>query len=66
MTETDGEIVWGTPKNHERRSEPLPRFLAEDLRQLLNWRDPDDLSFTSPTRKVLCNRAALRDGFNRA
>ncbi|WP_040922180.1 hypothetical protein [Saccharomonospora xinjiangensis] len=32
VTEVNGQLVWGAPKTHERRSVPLPRFLAEQLR----------------------------------
>ena len=32
VTEVNGaQIVWGTPKSHEARSVPLPRFLAAEL-----------------------------------
>ncbi|BCO71144.1 hypothetical protein MINTM008_04790 [Mycobacterium intracellulare] len=31
VVEVAGKLVWSTPKNHERRSAPFPRFLSEDI-----------------------------------
>ncbi|WAX79512.1 tyrosine-type recombinase/integrase [Streptomyces sp. KMM 9044] len=36
------------PKNHERRSVPIPRFLAEELKPHVEGRDEDELLFTAP------------------
>lgn len=67
VVEVDGSrLTWNTPKNHERRSVPIPRFLAEDLAVHLHGRRPDDLVFTSPTGGVLRNKNARRDWFNAA
>ncbi|MGW7237088.1 hypothetical protein [Streptomyces sp. NPDC054804] len=30
--EDNGKLYLGTPKNHERRSVPIPRFLADELK----------------------------------
>lgn len=40
-----GEIHVGTPKSHEKRSVPYPRFLDEAIRELLATRGGDDLLF---------------------
>jgi integrase len=61
-----GRIVWGTPKSHETRSVPVPRFLSDDLAVHLAGRKADDLVFTAPTGGVLRNRGARRDWFDRA
>ena len=66
-TEIDGgKIVWGTPKSHEARSVPLPRFLADELAPHLAGRGGDDLVFTAPRGGVLRNRTARRAWFDRA
>jgi hypothetical protein len=67
VTEIDGgTIVWGTPKSHERRSVPIPRFLADDLMPHLAGRAGYDLVFTPPAGGVMRNRTARRAWFNRA
>jgi integrase len=67
MTEVNGgRIEWGTPKNHERRSVPLPRFLADELTPQLAGRDTSDLVFTSTRGEVLRNRNARRAWFDNA
>jgi integrase len=55
LTEVDGTLTWGTPKNHERRTVRLPRFLAEELGTYLASRPsgPDDLVFTAPRGGLL-------------
>jgi integrase len=40
------EQVWGTPKNHERRDVPIPRFLMEQLAAHVVDKAPEDLVFT--------------------
>ncbi len=67
MTEVNGgRIEWGTPKNHERRSVPLPRFPADELTPHLAGRDTSDLVFTSTRGEVLRNRNARRVWFDNA
>jgi len=39
-------LVWGTPKTHQRREVPIPRFLAEELAAHLEGRAAEDLVFT--------------------
>ena len=46
FSDVGGRIVLGTPKSHQSRTVPIPRFLAARSR----WRSgkPDDLIFTTP------------------
>jgi len=44
----DGELYLDTPKDHERRSVPLPAFLVDELNPVLAGRDPDELVFVAP------------------
>lgn len=55
MTEVHGQVVFGTTKTHQRRSVPVPRFLAEELATQVSGKGPDDLVFTSPGGGVLRN-----------
>jgi integrase len=67
VTEIDrARLVWGTPKSHERRSVPLPRFLVDELVPHLAGLAGDDLVFTAPEGGVLRNRTARRAWFDRA
>ncbi|PRW64640.1 tyrosine-type recombinase/integrase [Actinopolyspora mortivallis] len=66
VTEVNGELVWGTPKTHERRSVPLPRFLVEELASRVNGRPSDALLFTAPQGGVLRVRNFRRAVFDAA
>ncbi|WP_394378519.1 tyrosine-type recombinase/integrase [Saccharopolyspora spinosa] len=66
VTEVSGRLVWGTPKNHERRSVPLPRFVAELLGKHLVDKVAEGLVFTAPQGGVLRVRNFRRAVFNRA
>lgn len=46
VTLVRGKPVWGTPKTHERRSVPVPRFLIDDLAAHVAGKQPGDLVFT--------------------
>jgi integrase len=48
-----GHIVLGTPKSHQARTVPIPRFLTSELFGLMNGKKPDDLVFTTPGGYVL-------------
>jgi integrase len=61
-----GRAVWGTPKSHERRTVPLPRFLAAELADTLHTKGPDDLMFASPEGALLRNRNARSSWFDAA
>jgi integrase len=53
VTEVKGKLVWSTPKTHERRSVPFPRFLAEDLARRMAGKARDELVFAAPGGGVL-------------
>ena len=53
VAEVKGRIVWSTPKSHERRSVPFPRFLSAELAAQMVGRSREDLVFTSPDGGVL-------------
>ena len=55
IVEVHGKSVVGTPKTHQCRSVPVPRFLAQELAKALAGKGPDDLVFTSPQGGVLRN-----------
>jgi integrase len=46
--EVSGRVVVGTPKNHQRRTVPVPRFLVDELRRAVEGKGPDDLVFAAP------------------
>jgi len=54
-TEAGGQVIFGTPKSHQRRSVPLPRFLCDDLAAHLAGKGPEDLVFVAPEGGVLRN-----------
>lgn len=66
VTEVRGQLVWGTPKTHARRTVPLPRFLAREIAPLLKGRDPDALVFTASRGGVLRVRVSRRNVFDPA
>ncbi|MGW9460070.1 tyrosine-type recombinase/integrase [Streptomyces globisporus] len=47
-SDIDGALELGPVKNHEKRSVPLPRSFAEELRPLTVGRGRDELLFTAP------------------
>lgn len=49
VTEVNGELVYGTPKTHHRRSVPVPRSLVDDLAVAMAGKGPEDLALTSAT-----------------
>ncbi|WBU36707.1 site-specific integrase [Homoserinibacter sp. YIM 151385] len=56
VTEVGRELVYGTPKNHSRRSVPFPTFLAEPLAELCVGKGPKHFVFTAPMGGALRNR----------
>lgn len=48
VTRVGRELVVGPPKSHAHRSVPVPAFLVEELRPILEELDEDDLVFESP------------------
>lgn len=53
VTEVAGKLTWSTPKNHERRSVPFPRFLLAELATRMEGKARDDLVFSAPAGGVL-------------
>ena len=53
--ELNGEMTYGTPKTHQRRSVPVPRSLVDALAQHVAGRGPDDLVFTTARGEVMRN-----------
>ena len=43
-----GPLMLGTPKSHQSRTVPIPRFLASQLAELAERRKAEDLVFTTP------------------
>jgi integrase len=59
--------VWGTPKSHEQREVPIPRFLIDDLAERVRGKSRDDFVFAG-VRSGTAMRAAVfrRAGFDKA
>lgn len=55
VVDVRGELVWGTPKTHERRSVPVPEFLVDRLAYRVAGKRHDDLIFTSALGVALRN-----------
>jgi len=53
VAEVRGKLVWGSPKDDERRSVPFPTFLAEPLAGLMAGKGRNELVFTGPKGAVL-------------
>lgn len=66
VSEPRGQVIWGTPKGHERRSVPVPRFVLEDISKRCHGKHRDDLVFTAPTGGVLRSGNFRRSYFNPA
>ncbi len=66
VTEVNGTLVWGTPKGHERRSVPIPRFLVDELAEHVNGSSADDLVFVGGKGAVLRVRTFRRAAFDAA
>ncbi len=66
VVDVDGRLLFGTPKNHQTRSVPVPRFLVDDLAAHLAGRAPGDLVFTAPRGGVLRVQNFRRSYFDRA
>lgn len=66
VTEVSGKLVWSSPKNHERRSVPFPKFLTEGLAARMEGKGRDDLVFTAPAGGVLRIATFRMRVFNKA
>jgi integrase len=52
-SDVGGRIVLGTPKSHQSRTVPIPRFLADELAKLTTGEPPEQLVFTTSGGTVL-------------
>ncbi len=59
-------LVWGTPKTHQRREVPIPRFLAAELAEHVRGRSPDDLVFAGIRNGQPLRVSTFRTAFTRA
>ena len=66
VTAVNGVLTWGTPKGHEHRDVPIPRFLVEELAAYVAGRGPDRLVFEAPHGGVLRASNFRRDVFGPA
>jgi integrase len=66
VVEVRGHLTWGTPKSHQRRSVPMPAFLAGDLAAYVVGKAPGELVFTGRRGGVLRNLNFRRDHFDPA
>ncbi|MFG3697831.1 tyrosine recombinase XerC [Micromonospora sp. NPDC047620] len=55
FVEVSGELVEGTPKNHQRRSVPIPRFLVDELAAHVAGKRRNEMVFTAPNGGPLRN-----------
>jgi integrase len=66
LSEVGGHLVWGTPKNHQVRSVPIPNFVVGQLAEVIGYRAHDELLFTTWHGKPLRNLNFRRDVFDHA
>jgi len=66
VVDVNGQMIFGSPKSHQARSVPLPRFLREGIAQAMAGRGPDQLVFPSPRGEVLRVQNFRRRGFDGA
>jgi integrase len=53
FSDVGGRVVLGTPKSHQSRTVPVPRFVAAELAAAVDGKRPDDLVFTMPGGSVM-------------
>jgi len=53
FSDVGGRIVLGSPKSHQSRTVPIPRFLAREIAQAMSGKEPDDLVLTMPGGSML-------------
>jgi integrase len=66
VVEVRGHLTWGAPKSHQRRSVPMPAFLAGDIAAYVVGKAPGDLVFTGRRGGILRNLNFRRDHFDAA
>jgi integrase len=55
-----------TPKNHKRRTVPIPGFVVDELQKYIQGKRPDDLVFTNSAGRMLDNTNFRRNIWNPA
>ncbi len=76
FSDVGGRVILGTPKSHQSRTVPLPRFLASEIEAVVVGKRADQLVFTAPGGSVMrlpnwrrsvfipaCRRAGLSGRF---
>ena len=53
FSDVGGHVVLGTPKSHQSRTVPLPRFLAAEIASAVAGKHADQLVFTMPGGSVM-------------
>jgi integrase len=53
VAEVGGQAIFSTPKTHQVRTVPIPRFLVDELARQVAGKGPDDFVFTSPRGGLL-------------
>jgi integrase len=53
FSDVGGRVVLGTPKSHQSRTVPIPRFVAAELAVAVVGKHADDLAFTMPGGSVM-------------
>ncbi len=66
VVDLGGKLILGTPKSHQEREVPVPKFLAELLAHELHGRTADDPAFPSPRGGFLRNYSFRRQWFDSA
>jgi integrase len=66
VVEVRGQLVEGTPKTHQQRAVPLPRFLIDELAAHVEGRSGDDLVFTTSAGAPLRNTNFRRRHWDKA
>jgi integrase len=66
VSKVRGKLIWGTPKSHQIRSVPIPRFLVDDLALVMAGKAQGDVVFTTRRGAVLRNLNFRRDVFDAA
>ncbi|HEY0498188.1 MAG TPA: site-specific integrase, partial [Kutzneria sp.] len=66
VVDVNGHAVFGTPKNHQRRQVPLPRFLADELAAHVAGKAPGDFVFAAEKGGVMHSRNFRRKSFDPA
>jgi integrase len=66
FVEVKGKLVEGTPKTHQVRIVPLPRFLVDELAAHVEGKGPDELVFSTPAGTPLRNTNFRRRHWDKA